>query len=246
MGSNETVEALLGLQEIDAVIEARESELAALEPELEEAESRLAGIRERLAALRHELGEAEEAFRKSQRSVQAGRATLKRLRDRADEVQDLRQHMAVRAELEAARRNLEAAETDAIEDLQDVETSREAVDSLDAELGEATSSFDERLSEVEARREELREELERHRGRRESRTDGIDESALKLYERVRRGRTESALAPLVGGHCGHCFTAVPLQRQAEIRTGRMLHRCEGCGVILHAPLEAESMDGETP
>jgi hypothetical protein len=237
MESQDTVEALLGLQDIDAAIEEREAELAALEPALQEGEERIAGLRERLDAVRQELESAEESYRKSQRSVQAGRATLKRLRDRADEVQDLRQHMAVRAELEAARRNLEAAENDALDDLQRAESAREVLETLDGEMSEARDSLQQRSDEVEARREELEKELAHHRDRRSEGTEGIDQEALKLYERVRRGRTESALAPLVGGHCGNCFTAVPLQRQAEIRTGRALFRCEGCGVILHAPLE---------
>jgi predicted nucleic acid-binding Zn-ribbon protein len=237
MGSHDAVEALLGLQEIDAAIEEREAELAALEPALEDTEERLTEIRQRLDAVGKQMEESEEALRRSQRSVQAGRATLKRLKDRADEVQDLRQHMAVRAELEAARRNLEAAESDALDDLQRVETTREAMGVLSAEMAEAQESFDAQLSEVRARQEELERELSAHRDRRGDSTDGIDEAALLLYERVRRGRTRNALAPLVGEHCGHCFTAVPLQRQAEIRAGKTLHRCEGCGVILHAPFE---------
>ena len=109
-------------------------------------------------------------------------------------------------------------------------------------MTEVQGSLRERSDEVEARREVLEQELAAHRGRRSDRAEGIDDDALRLYERVRRGRTESALAPLVGGHCGNCFTAVPLQRQAEIRSGRSLFRCEGCGVILHAPLE-ENADG---
>lgn len=244
MESQDTVEALRGLQDIDAAIEEREAELATLEPALQEVEERLAEVRKRLDAVRQELETAEESYRKSQRSVQAGRATLKRLRDRADEVQDLRQHMAVRAELEAARRNLEAAENDALDDLQQVESAREVLGTLDGEMSEARDSLRERSDEVETRRAALETELADHRDRRKDRSEGIDHEALKLYERVRRGRTESALAPLVGGHCGNCFTAVPLQRQAEIRSGRTLFRCEGCGVILHAPLEetADEMD----
>jgi hypothetical protein len=55
-----------------------------------------------------------------------------------------------------------------------------------------------------------------------------------VYDRVRAGRTTRALAPVVDGVCGHCFTSIPLQRQAEIRGGKNLIVCETCGVILHA------------
>lgn len=242
MTANDTVEALLGLQDIDEAIEEKEAELASLAPRVQEREERLEDVRTRLASARSTLETAEQGYRKSQRSVQAGRATLKRLRDRANEVEDLRQHMAVRAELDAARRNLEAAESEALDDLQDVETAREAVGSLEEELSEAESAYEESRGEVEARREELEADLARQRDRREDRTGAIEDDALAMYERVRKGRTQSALAPLVGGHCGNCFTAIPLQRQSEIRSGGRLHRCEGCGVILHAPLEGGDGD----
>lgn len=240
MTANDTVEALLGLQDIDESIAEKEAELASLAPRVQEREERLEDVRGRLASARSALETAEEGYRKSQRSVQAGRATLKRLRDRANEVEDLRQHMAVRAELDAARRNLEAAENEALDDLQSVETARESVGTLEEELAEAESAYEESLGEVRARREELEAELARQRDRREDRSGAIEDGALAMYERVRKGRTQSALAPLVGGHCGNCFTFIPLQRQSEIRSGERLHRCEGCGVILHAPLEAEN------
>lgn len=243
MEANDTVEALLSLQDIDDAIEEREAELAALAPRVQENEERRDEVSARLEAARQKLASAEEGYRKSQRSVQAGRATLKRLRDRANEVQDLRQHMAVRAELEAARRNLELAENDALDGLQDVETARDAMESLEEELGTAQEAYEESVSEVQDRRRELEAELSSQRDRRENRVGVIEEEVLAMYERVRRGRTRSALAPLVGGHCGNCFTAVPLQRQAEIRAGGHLYRCEGCGVILHAELGQEGENG---
>ena len=48
--------------------------------------------------------------RVTERTVQAGRATLKRLQARAQEVHNMREHAAARAEIDAARQNLEAAE----------------------------------------------------------------------------------------------------------------------------------------
>jgi predicted nucleic acid-binding Zn-ribbon protein len=70
--------------------------------------------------------------------------------------------------------------------------------------------------------------------KRENRAMRIDESVRSLYDRVRAGRTTSALAPVIDGVCGHCYTSIPLQRQAEIRGGRNLIVCETCGVILHS------------
>jgi predicted nucleic acid-binding Zn-ribbon protein len=37
-----------------------------------------------------------------------------------------------------------------------------------------------------------------------------------------------------GVACGACFTAVPMSRRSQIRTGLLIEGCEACGVILYA------------
>ena len=92
----------------------------------------------------------------------------------------------------------------------------------------------ERLAVIGRRRMELEDEVAIQGDRRENRALRIDDSVRALYDRVRTGRTTSALAPVIDGVCGHCFTSIPKQRQAEIRGGQKLIVCETCGVILHA------------
>lgn len=240
MSTSDTVEALLGLQDIDEEIRERESALDELTPEVDEAEARVREIRERLEEARKALEEAEKRRRSDQRSVEAGRETLKRLRERAEGVESMKQHQAVRSELATARRNLDQAEEKALDSMQDVEDLEERVAAIEEELEEAESTYRDRSEKVEARRRELEEEIHQRRQRRESRVGEIDDEILELYERVRKGRTQEVLAPLDGGHCGHCYTMIPPQRQNEIRSSGKLYRCEECGVILHA---ADAVEG---
>lgn len=235
MTATQTVRSLLTLQEIDEAIEQRKSELASLAPEVEDAEARLEEVREELGAERKELEQAEARHRSDQRSVQGGRETMKRLRERAESVQDMRQHQAVRSEMSTARGNLEQAEEEALESLQAVESARKRVSELEERLAEVEDAYRERAGAVDERRRELERELEEKRELRASRAEAIAHEVLDLYEQVRRGRTNEVLAPLDSGHCGHCYTMVPPQRQNEIRSSGKLYRCEGCGVILHPP-----------
>lgn len=235
MTATETVQRLLSLQDIDEKIEERKSELASLRPDLEHAESRYEEVREELERARKELEEAEVRHRSDQRSVQGGRETMRRLRERAEEVQDMRQHQAVRSEISTARKNLEQAEEEALESLGAVEEARRRVEELEERLEEVESSYRERAGATEERRREIERELEEQRERRQSRAEDIENEVLELYEQVRRGRTNEVLAPLDSGHCGHCYTMVPPQRQNEIRSSGKLYRCDGCGVILHPP-----------
>jgi predicted nucleic acid-binding Zn-ribbon protein len=231
---SQVVDELLSLQEMDGEIARSRSELSAMEEESRLLEERLEAARRGESAIAVRVEEADRALRQYERTVQAGRATLKRLQQRAQEVAKQRAAMAARVEMDAARQNLDSAETAMLEGMQVQDRVRAehqaALEALELEQRAA----DERLSEINRLSAELADSLAIQRDRRENRALRIDGSVRSVYDRVRAGRTSEALAPVVEGVCGHCFTSIPLQRQAEIRGGKALIVCETCGVILHA------------
>lgn len=236
MESSGSVEELLALQEIDEQIHDLTAELRTLEREVEELRGTVEELEDEAEGVRGRRESAEERVRRYRRSVQAGRATLKRLETRAADVTNMKQHFAVRAEKETARRNLRAAEDDALDAMQEVESLDEELREIEARLGEARESYDSRHGEVERLRDALEERLRARREEKRDQEERLDQRVLRLYETVRSGRADSALAPLTAdGVCGHCYTSIPLQRQADIRSGRELAVCEGCGVILYVP-----------
>jgi predicted nucleic acid-binding Zn-ribbon protein len=195
-------------------------------------------LERRVDATRGQLSESDERLRKFQRAVQAGRATLKRLEARGQEVANMQQHLAVRHEADVARSNLRAAEEDALDTLQEAERLGQELEGLEAELGELRGDYERRRGAMETRTSELQEQLAIRRDQRHNREVRLDARVLQMYEKVRKGGSDNALAPLTGdGVCGHCYTSVPIQKQSDIRTGRALAVCEGCGIILYAPTE---------
>lgn len=228
-----TLEGLLELQELDTLIGDRQARVAALRAESEGMVAELESLEKETVALKKRLDEAEAELRHAERTVQAGRATLKRLQARAQEVHNMREHAAARAEIDAARQNLEAAEDEMLDAMQDQETARSALLDLEGNIASRRDEYDARLAELKSERERLEEEIAVELDRRSNRALRLDERARSLYDTVRMGRTDSPLAPLVDGVCGHCYTSIPLQTQQVIRAGKVLVVCETCGVILH-------------
>ncbi|MCL7927427.1 MAG: C4-type zinc ribbon domain-containing protein [marine benthic group bacterium] len=231
---SEVVDDLLSLQELDGAIARSRVELQELDEEARLLEESLEALRRRESEAEVRVDGADRQLRQAERTVQAGRATVKRLQERAQEVINQRAHLAARTEMDAARQNLDAAETAMLEAMQEQEKYRAARQAIVDELAQAEAAAQERLTEIERRKTELEDEVAIQGDRRENRALRIDDSVRALYDRVRTGRTTSALAPVIDGVCGHCFTSIPKQRQAEIRGGRNLIVCETCGVILHA------------
>jgi predicted nucleic acid-binding Zn-ribbon protein len=234
IAADETFEALRTLEKIDHEMEAFANQLDELAPELSASGQRIAEMKARAEMLTKKADRVELRLRKFERASQAGRETLKRLQQRAQEVQNLKQHTAVRAETDAARRNLEAAEDDLLDAMQEAEEARGALAALARELSEEESAYEALESETSARRAEIEAEISVQRDRRRNREMRLDADAVRLYESVRGGKTRKVLAPLTqDGVCGHCYTFIPVQRQAEIRGASRLYLCEGCGIILY-------------
>jgi predicted nucleic acid-binding Zn-ribbon protein len=234
IAADETFEALRTLEKIDHEIEAFANQLDELAPELSASGQRIAEMKARAEMLTKKADRVELRLRKFERASQAGRETLKRLQQRAQEVQNLKQHTAVRAETDAARRNLEAAEDDLLDAMQEAEEARGALAALARELSEEEAAYEALESETSARRAEIEAEISVQRDRRRNREMRLDADAVRLYESVRGGKTRKVLAPLTqDGVCGHCYTFIPVQRQAEIRGASRLYLCEGCGIILY-------------
>ena len=230
----QTVQELLSLQEMDTEIADRREERRRLTKELQELEERRAEWTAGEVAQKGRVEDAAREVRKAERTVQAGRATVKHLQERAKSLQRSKDLTAARTEIDTALENLDDAETTLLEGMQSHDRERIRLEEIDRQHGEERTAAAERTREIEARLAEIDAELGALQGRRGETAGRIDADVRSTYDRVRGGRTTEALAPIVEGCCGHCFTAIPLQRQAEIRAGRKLVVCEGCGVILHS------------
>jgi predicted nucleic acid-binding Zn-ribbon protein len=110
------------------------------------------------------------------------------------------------------------------------------VDDVQRQVDRVTAEIAARRAELIAARGEAESELAQLQQRRENQAVRLDQPSRRLYERVRGGRSRTVLAPLTDeGACGNCFSVLPVQEQTLVRRGEMLHRCEGCGVILYSP-----------
>ncbi|MEE9208666.1 MAG: C4-type zinc ribbon domain-containing protein [Gemmatimonadota bacterium] len=235
MAESETVETLLFLQEIDDSIGLNSAHVRSLDAELEGLGTRVTDVQDQEKGLAATLGRADEQLKLAERTVKAGRETLKRLHERAQQVQNMREHLAARAEVDAARNNLDMAEEEVLEAMQSFERAKIALQDQQQALADALEVLEERKVEIEIERTRLAEEIAVQTDQRKNRALRVDERVIDLYDSVRGGRTGNALAPVMDGVCGHCYMAIPKQRQAEIRRGGALIVCEACGVILHAP-----------
>jgi uncharacterized protein len=228
--------ALFALQELDDAIVQAHARVDEFGPQLGALEAPLVEVLKEHEATQARLAELREEVHRLQRNAAQKRERLKASEDRLGRVRNVREETAVRAEIDLVARALDADETDLRQQSEQATRTDLKLDDLQRQADRVRAEIAARRDELIAGRTEAEAELALLRERRENQAVRVDPQSLRLYERVRGGRSRLALAPLTPeGACGNCFNVLPVQEQTEIRRGETLHRCEGCGVILYAP-----------
>ena len=159
------------------------------------------------------------------------------MQDRLNTVRNLREEAAVHAELDLVRRALEGDEQEALGLLDQIRKLEERLEELEAELEAAQAEVEPRRDELMAQQAAAGARLEELVAKRDAFAEQIDNGERRLYESIKAGGRTVVVAELTGdGACSHCFSMVPLQVQANVRSGVDVIRCEACGVILAAPM----------
>ena len=100
--------------------------------------------------------------------------------------------------------------------------------------------MDNRSKDLDAKREELtsiiaetEKDEARLREKSKEQEQFIDERYLTGYKRIRNAaRNGLAVVTIDRDACGGCFSAIPPQRQMEIKMHKKVIVCENCGRIL--------------
>jgi predicted nucleic acid-binding Zn-ribbon protein len=228
--------ALLALQETDEQIASAQARIEEFAPQLEELEAPVTQATRELEATRAKLDELRTELHRLEKNATQKRQRLETQEEKLMKVRNAREEAAARAELDLVRRALNADLAD-LKQLSEQATRTDLkVDDVQRQVDRVTAEIAARRAELMAARGEVETELAQLQQRRENQAVRLDQPSRRLYERVRGGRSRTVLAPLTDeGACGNCFSVLPVQEQTLVRRGEMLHRCEGCGVILYSP-----------
>lgn len=231
----DTLQALLGLQEIDRHIFRVEAELRRLPAELaarrEALERRMAELAERKRAvfeLRTQIKEIEDVTtqqRQRQRKLE-GEAMKSKT--------DAAMLAAYDHEIRSLKRTIGQAEEDGLKLVESTDELELQIARLEAELAEEQKVFEEfrrnveeETAQAEARLGELRRELAQHSA------EDVAPDHLDLYRRLLSTREGEALAELQGQICQGCYVAIPKNLTVRLARGVDLVQCPSCDRILY-------------
>lgn len=236
--TSQTRASLKELQRLDREIERTRKRIREFDPLFEEVEEPALALESEVENTRSRVKEMKVEERRLELSADEKQARVKKLEERLKEVRNLREEAAVHAELDMVRRALEGDEQEALSLLDQIRKLELRLDEQEEALEEARAEIEPRKNELLDERASLQSELSVLQERRETFVGEIDDDELQIYERIKGGGRDVAVAELTpDGACSNCFSMVPLQRRHEVRHGNDMIRCEACGVILSARSE---------
>jgi predicted nucleic acid-binding Zn-ribbon protein len=229
---------LLDLQAKDAVLSAINERLAALDRDAGQLDEVLERAQTNFEAARRALADGQRRRDEHETRIESYRTLQDRRKQKLDQVRNAKEASALMTELDLARSVLAQEENDWVRSADAVIQLEHKVHGEELNLKAVEAAQAAERAALAERRRAL--ELEREAAMRDRDTTAalIDKPLRTRYDRLRRSRTNAVVVPLVGGACGGCHTAVPLNRRSQIKAGAVLDGCEACGAILY-PAEPE-------
>lgn len=233
---HQDLEALLALQADDDVIDGLDGKLRALGPRLAELERRRKAVRDHLTAAEATADADEKKHRELERRLADHKQRQERNLAHLDSVKRMREATAAMAQVEQARKILieEESELQALsrriaDSHKGIAAHREALAAQDEEQATERET-------IAGERAEIEGAIAEARAARTQIASRVPRSILAKYDRIRGRKGEQAIFALRGPSCGHCDTAIPLQRRNIMAGTGQIEVCEACGVLLYATI----------
>jgi predicted nucleic acid-binding Zn-ribbon protein len=232
---------LLDLQAKDAVLSDADRRLGALGQDTTTLDHALQRARESVETARRALADGQRRRDELEAKIESYRTLQERRRLRLEHVRNPKEASTLMAELDLARSVMAKEEGEWVRSADAVIQLELKVqgEELNLKAVEAAQAPD--RAQVAERRVTLEAERETALREREATAALIDKPLRTRYDRLRRARSSDVVVPLVGGACGGCHTAVPLNRRSQIKAGSVIDGCEACGAILYPSEPAGSV-----
>ena len=228
------LEALLDLQEKDKAVTAVAKALEALQPEEKALDDELAQHEHALAEARRGAAGAEARKVELEHRIAGYKQMQERRRQQLDFVRGAKEASTLMAEIDLARSVLVKEEAEYLRSGDAIVEADKRVRDMEKAHAASMATQAEARAALTRKRAELDSQLAAVRAARQEATTAVEPDMLVRYERIRRGRAPAAVYALQKDSCGHCYTAVPMQRRVMIQQGQSIEACEVCGVLLYA------------
>ena len=200
-------------------------EVADLEDDIAGLETRVSHIANEIAEYNHEISNKKNAIKDFQRLIE-------KYDDQLNNIKNSREYDAINKEKEIAGLEILSAEKRIREFGRQIEMKEELLGNTQNALTSRQKDLEYKKAELTEIEKENAEEIDKIMLERNTAESKLDVRLHRAYHRIRGNvRNGIAVASIMRGSCGGCFSKIPPQRHSDIRAHYRIIDCENCGRI---------------
>lgn len=227
------LKALWELQEIDSKIDQLNLLKGELPMEVDDLEDEIAGLETRLENMQLEVKGYDVEIAGYKSKIKQFEELQKKYKTQLNSVKNNREFEALNKELEIAGLEILAAEKRIKETHSHIDAKKEGLDNLKEDINSRKKDLDYKKKELKTIVNDTEAEEKSLTKERVAIEKQVEDRLVKAYSRIRRNvKNGIAVAPIMRGSCGGCFSKIPPQRQSDIKQHFKIIDCEHCGRIL--------------
>lgn len=227
------LKALWELQEIDSKIDQLNLLKGELPMEVDDLEDEIAGLETRLENMQVEIKSYDAEIAGYKAKIKQFEELQKKYKTQLNSVKNNREFEALNKELEIAGLEILAAEKRIKETHFHIDAKKEAIDAVKEDISSRKKDLDFKKKELKTIVNDTDAEEKTLGKERVGIEKLVEERLVKAYNRIRKNvKNGIAVAPIMRGSCGGCFSKIPPQRQSDIKQHFKIIDCEHCGRIL--------------
>ncbi|MFA6950127.1 MAG: C4-type zinc ribbon domain-containing protein [Lentimicrobiaceae bacterium] len=225
--------ALYSLQQIDSQIDKIKIIRGELPLEVEDLEDEIVGLQTRIDNYVLEIESLNVQVKEKGNQIVESQAQIKYYDEQQMKVRNNREYDSISKEIEYQNLEIALAEKRIKEFTHNINLKNDEIASAQKVLDERTNDLEIKKSELSDIVNETEKEENNLFKKSEDLQRFIEERLLTAYKRIRKNaRNGLAVVSVERDACGGCFSAIPPQRQLDIRMHKKIIVCEYCGRIL--------------
>lgn len=225
--------ALYSLQQIDSQIDKIKIIRGELPLEVEDLEDEIVGLQTRIDNYVLEIEALNVQVKEKSAQIVESQAQIKYYEEQQMNVRNNREYDSISKEIEYQNLEIALAEKRIKEFTHNINLKNDEIESAQKILDERTNDLEIKKSELSDIVNETEKEENNLFKKSEDFQRFIEERLLTAYKRIRKNaRNGLAVVSVERDACGGCFSAIPPQRQLDIRMHKKIIVCEYCGRIL--------------
>jgi predicted nucleic acid-binding Zn-ribbon protein len=225
--------ALYSLQQIDSQIDKIKIIRGELPLEVEDLEDEIIGLQTRIDNYVQDIETLNSQIKEKENQIKDSHLQIKRYEEQQMNVRNNREYDSLSKEIEYQNLEIALAEKRIKEYTNSLTLKNEEIESAQKILNERRNDLDIKKNELSDIVNETEKEEQALTSKSDDYQKYIEERLLTAYKRIRKNaRNGLAVVSVERDACGGCFSAIPPQRQLDIRMHKKIIVCEYCGRIL--------------